>query len=169
MGTIVRTREEWLASHRQASSGQDSCRDRKIGDSRARCRSPAADRPLAASRSSTWRMCSPVRSLAYHGSSRAPRCCMATRRKQPDPVPHRDRTRASASALRFTTWIVRRIRHAQRSDQERPMCSPHSWRPGSLDRRGLSPAELARKRPRHDLCVGLLLRLMTAVGAARRL
>ncbi len=36
MGTIVRTREEWLCEPtRQASSGQDSCRDRKDRRQRA--------------------------------------------------------------------------------------------------------------------------------------
>jgi crotonobetainyl-CoA:carnitine CoA-transferase CaiB-like acyl-CoA transferase len=146
MGTIVRTRAEWLASPQgKHLQGKIPVEIEKIGDSAPMPFTPA-ERPLAGIKviDMAHVLAGPVTSriMAEQGA----KVLHVNSPQQPDPV----HTVIDTGFGKRSAFI----------DMDRPQdvdtlndliksadVFAHSWRPGSLDRRGLSPAELAKKRP----------------------
>jgi crotonobetainyl-CoA:carnitine CoA-transferase CaiB-like acyl-CoA transferase len=145
IGTIARTREEWL-SHPQGQwlAARPPVEIEKIGDSAPEPFSPAA-RPLSGIRvlDMAHVLAGPVTSrvLAEQGAD----VLHVSAPHQPDSFVHLldtgiGKRRAFVDLDRGGAAEVQKL--AAEAD-----IFVHSWRPGSLERHGLSAAELARARP----------------------
>ncbi len=145
VGTIARTREEWLA-HPQGQwlAARAPVEIEKIGDSPPEPFAPAA-RPLSGIRALDMAhvLAGPVTSrvLAEQGAD----VLHVSAPHQPDQFVHLldtglGKRRAFIDLNRGGAAEVQ----ALAGDAD---IFVHSWRPGSLERHGLSPAEMARRRP----------------------
>ena len=167
VGTIARTREEWLA-HPQGQwlAARPPVEIEKIGDSPPEPFAPAA-RPLSGIRvlDMAHVLAGPVTSrvLAEQGAD----VLHVSAPHQPDQFVHlldtgMGKRRAFIDLDRGGAAEVQ----ALAGDAD---IFVQSWRPGSLERHGLSRRRTGAPSAGADLCHGELLRLWRPVGVARRL